>query len=246
MRTKTAILSILATGLLSYSAIAQEEAAPPPEGAAPAPEAAPAAAPEAAPAPAPEMAPPAAAAASDTKFQAGIVFLPMLIGKEKTAIGPMNASNDLAFAYGVAPVIGYAVIPGLTVGIAPQFIFNVKNKNGGDAAIEYDFMARIAYAYPVIPKLVAGLEVLPGYSLISLPSSAKNVGQGVKVSDPKGFVVAFGATAAMDITDMIFVNLGIGYQMGFQTASASGPGVNFSGDAKSSFLRIAVGGGAKF
>jgi hypothetical protein len=62
MRTKTAILSILATSLMSYSAIAQEEAPPPAEGAAPAAEAEPAAAPEAAPAPAPEMAPPAAAA----------------------------------------------------------------------------------------------------------------------------------------------------------------------------------------
>ena len=62
MRTKTAILSILATSLMSYSAIAQEEAAPPAEGAAPAPEAAPAAAPEAAPAPAPEAEAPVAAA----------------------------------------------------------------------------------------------------------------------------------------------------------------------------------------
>jgi hypothetical protein len=60
MRTKTAILSILATSLLSFSAIAQEEAAPPAEGAAPATEGAPAAAPEAAPAP--EAAAPVAAA----------------------------------------------------------------------------------------------------------------------------------------------------------------------------------------
>ena len=62
MRTKTAILSILATSLMSFSAIAQEEAAPPAEGAAPAAEGAPAAAPEAAPAPAPEAEAPVAAA----------------------------------------------------------------------------------------------------------------------------------------------------------------------------------------
>jgi hypothetical protein len=249
MRTKTAILSILATGLLSYSAIAQEEAAPPSEGAAPAPEAAPAAAPEAAPAPAPEMAPPAAAApaaASDTKFEAGIAFLPMLLGKMKVSGAGGSATSDLAFAYGVAPVFGYAVIPGLTVGIAPQFIFNVKPKGESSSATEYDFMARIAYAYPVIPKLTAGLEILPGYSMISLPSEAKNVGQGVTLSNPKGFVMAFGATAAMDITDMIFVNLGIGYQMGFQSASASAGGRSASGDVKTSFLRIAVGGGVRF
>ena len=61
MRKNIAILSILATSLMSYAAVAQDEAeaAPPPEGAAPA-------APEAAaPAPAPEAAPvPAAAPAA--------------------------------------------------------------------------------------------------------------------------------------------------------------------------------------
>jgi hypothetical protein len=62
MRTKTAILSILATSLMSYAAVAQEEAPPPAEGAAPAAEGAPAAAPEAAPAPAPEAEAPVAAA----------------------------------------------------------------------------------------------------------------------------------------------------------------------------------------
>jgi hypothetical protein len=62
MRTKTAILSILATSLMSYAAVAQEEAPPPAEGTAPAAEGAPAAAPEAAPAPAPEAEAPVAAA----------------------------------------------------------------------------------------------------------------------------------------------------------------------------------------
>ncbi len=59
MRTNIAILSILATSLVPYTAIAQDEAASPPEGT-PAPEATPAApeaAPAAGPTPAPEAAP---------------------------------------------------------------------------------------------------------------------------------------------------------------------------------------------
>jgi len=52
MRKSFAILSILAAGLMSYAAMAQDEVAPTPEGAAPASAAAPAAAPQATPAPA--------------------------------------------------------------------------------------------------------------------------------------------------------------------------------------------------
>jgi hypothetical protein len=243
MRKNIAILSILATSLMSYAAVAQDEAAAPPaEGAAPAPEAAPAAA----PAPAPEMAPAPAAAAADTKFQVGIAFLPMLIGKQKesgTVSGfKIDQSNDLKFAYGVGITASYVIIPGLSAGIAPQAIFNVIPKNAsGDAAKEFDIMARIAYAYPVIPQLSVGVEVLPGYSIISLPSSMSNQG-GVKVDNPKGFVIGFGATAAYDINNMFFANLGVGYQMGFQSTSVAGSSV----DSKTSFLRILVGGGVKF
>ena len=236
MRKNIAILSILATSLMSYAAVAQDEAAAPPaEGAAPAPEAAPAAA----PAPAPEMAPAPAAAAADTKFQVGIAFLPMLIGKEtvQSPLGSGSATSDLKFAYGFGLTAGYAVIPGLSVGIAPQFIFNVNEKNAtGDAAKEIDLMARIAYAYHVIPNLAVYAEVLPGYSIFSVP----NLPSGV--SSPKGFVFAGGVGGAYDITDMFFANLGVGYQMGFQTYSFGGK----SYDSKTSFLRIAVGGGVKF
>jgi hypothetical protein len=238
MRKNLAILSILATSLMSYAAMAQDEAAPAPEGGAPAPAAEPGAAP--APAPAAEPAVAAApAAASESKFQVGVAFLPMLIGKEKST-NPLtggSATNDLKFAYGVGLTAGYAVIPGLSVGIAPQFIFNViGSKATGDAATEIDLMARIAYAYHVIPNLAVYAEVLPGYSIVSVP----NLPSGV--SSPKGFVFAGGVGGAYDITDMFFANLGVGYQMGFQTYSFGGK----SYDSKTSFLRIAVGGGVKF
>lgn len=239
MRKKLAILSILATSLMSYAAMAQNEPVPPPEGAPPAPEGAPAMAPASAPPPEAAPAPVAAAPPAESKIQVGIAFLPMLIGKETSTNPVVTASvtNDLKFAYGFGLTAGYAVIPGLSVGIAPQFIFNVIAKGStGDAATEIDLMARIAYAYHVIPKLAVYAEVLPGYSIFSVP----NLPDGV--SSPKGFVLAAGVGGAYDITDMFFANLGVGYQMGFQTYSYSGK----SYDSKASFLRIAVGGGVKF
>jgi len=224
---KVSLFIGLALFALAGSARAQDEA----PAAAPAGDTAvaPAGDTAAAPAPAPEAAAPAAAA-SDSKMQVGVAFLPMALGK-------MNAdgtTGDLKFAYGVGLSFGYVVIPGLTVGLAPQAIFNVKGKDGdGSAAKEYDIMARIAYAYTVAPKFAVLAEVLPGYSIISNPSG---------INAGKGFVIAGGLGGMMDVTDQIFVNIGVGYQMGFQKISQSG----VTADEKTKFLRIAVGGGVKF
>ena len=73
-------------------------------------------------------------------------------------------------------------------------------------------------------------EVLPGYSIIKSPAT------------PVGFVVGFGAGVAMAMTDRFFVNLGAGYQLGFQKWKA---GAN-TYDTSTRYLRVALGGGVKF
>jgi Outer membrane protein beta-barrel domain len=212
---------------LSSSALAQEGAPPP---AAEPTMGEPAAAPAAPAAPEAMAAKPAA---SDSKIQVGLNILPMALGKMEASAGGMSASADAAFAYGVGLSANYVVIPGLTVGIAPQAIFNVKAKDGGgDAAKEYDLMLRLAYAYPVANKISLYGEVLPGYSIVS-PSSGDSA---------KGLVLAFGVGGTMDVTDQLFLNLGVGYQMGFQKLSVGGTDVDF----KTKFLRIALGVGMKF
>jgi hypothetical protein len=216
---KVSLILGLALFALAGSARAQDEAPAPAGDAA------------AAPAPAPEtVAAPAAAAASDSKMQLGLNLLPMALGKWNASGGGQSASGDLAFAYGVGLSFGYAVIPGLTVGVAPQAVFHEidKNASGGTAAKEYDLMARVAYAYTVAPKFAIYAEVLPGYSIISNPNGA---------SSAKGLVLAGGVGAMMDVTDQVFVNLGVGYQLGLQKVSGN--------DSKVSFLRIALGAGVK-
>lgn len=221
MRKTIAILSVLATSLVSYGASAQPEgappAAPPPEGAPPA-----AAAPEAAPAP---------VAGEDKKIDVGVNFLPMLMGKAKGE----DASQDLKFAYGFGLSANYQVIPGLFVGIAPQFILNVKaDMAGAKAAKELDLFARVAYSYKVIPGLGVYGEFLPGYSIGMLPSEYKDAG----LKNPKGFVLAFGAGATYDVNEQIFLNLGVGYQLGLQKSDGNKYGTRF--------LRVAVGAGMRF
>jgi len=110
MRKNIAILSILATSLVSYAAVAQDEAAAPvPEGAAAAPEGAPAAAPAAAPeaAPAPAAAPAAVPAGYPDEYAlrpltlSAMTFqgsLPIVLNLSKNAVlKPVWIPLDLRF-----------------------------------------------------------------------------------------------------------------------------------------------------
>lgn len=215
MRKVSCLIGLVAV-TLAGSARAQEEA----------PAAAPAAEPAAAPA-ADNVAAPAAtpaAAASASKMQLGLNLLPMFLGKTKTDLG----DADLKIAYGVGVSFGYQVIPGLSVGVAPQALFNVKAKDGdADAAKQYDLMARVAYTYAVIPNLGVYAEVLPGYSIISPKSGDSS----------KGFALAGGVGALYDLNEQLYLNLSVGYEYGMQKVN----GAKF-GD---SFLRIGVGAGVK-
>jgi opacity protein-like surface antigen len=226
---KVSLFLGLALFALAGSARAQEESAP--AGAPPALDGngAPMAGPEAAP-----VSAPVAAAAPDSKMQVGLNLLPMALGKVTGADANGGSSSmDLGFAYGVGLSFGYAVIPGLTVGLAPQAVLHVIPKDAtGTASKEFDIMARVAYAYTVAPKFAIYAEVLPGYSIITNPSPF-NAG--------KGLVLAGGVGATMDVTDQVFVNLGVGYQMGFQKISQGGA----TADEKSKFLRVALGAGVK-
>jgi hypothetical protein len=147
-----------------------------------------------------------------------------------------TVSAEAYFAYGFALSAGYEILPGLSVGFAWQLIFGVQPKpsdtaNPG-AASEYDYMARVAYAYRLVDTISVYAEVLPGYSEINPPG----------VTQSTGFVVAFGAGCAIDMTDRFFINVGGGYQMGFQSQTS---GIHEL-QLRSKYVRVALGGGVKF
>ena len=173
-------------------------------------------------------------AASRHKLQVGLSFLPMGLGKWTNSPNPLTTvTTDAAFAYGLGLSVGYQVIPHLVVGLAPQAIFNVKEKATTppvDAVREYDLMARVAGELEVVEGTTAYAEVLPGYSLITTDSG------------PKGFVIAFGLGATMQMTDRIFVNVGGGYQIGYQKWSE---GAN-TYTTSTKYIRVALGGGVRF
>jgi len=189
--------------------------------------------------------------ANKGRLHLGLSFLPMSLGKFSAVYGGMPSTLDAAFAPGASLSVGYEVVRGLTLGIAPQAIFNVKPKEdpittSPPASKEVDLMARVAYAYPFADTIAIYGEVLPGYSLV-LPAAG---------NPAKGFVIGVGGGLTMDLTARTYINLGAGYQWGFQSrtdttlvkdmmtgTTTSKKVVN---DVKTEYIRVALGGGWRF
>jgi hypothetical protein len=173
------------------------------------------------------------AAPSPARLELGITLLPMGLGRFRASPGGMTFTTDAAFSYGLGVSAAYVVLPGLSLGIAPQALFNVKPKDQNDGgAQEFDLMARAAYSRPVIDTIDLYVEVLPGYSLIHPPDG----------DTARGLVVGFGGGAIMHLSDRWFTNLGLGYQVGLQKL----PAKDMSADVNTRYLRVALGAGTRF
>lgn len=234
MRTASTLVGLMVVAL--GAAARAEEPAPAP---APLPDAAPAT-------------PPAPAAAAVMTYstvpadpprrplEVALSFLPMARGTLATPGGAATLTGNAQFAYGGALEVTYRVLAGLHVGLAPQAIYNVNYKtnpagNGiplPAASTEYDVMARLAYSFPIVDGITLYAEALPGYSLIIVPHA----------KTPKGPVLAVGGGVAMDMSDRIFINVGVGYQLGFQTLPLAG----VDREDRTRYLRVALGVGARF
>jgi hypothetical protein len=184
---------------------------------------------------------PAVAPASDrAKLVFGASFLPMAVGKFTFSDSFTSTSTqDAYFAYGVGISGSYenGGLPGLSLGLAPQAIFNVQAKPNdianAAAMTEVDIMVRLAYAHRLVEGIAVYVAALPGYSLI-IPSDKSAVSRGLVLGGDVGAVV--------DMTSSAFFNLGAGYQVGFQSQFA---GVH-ENQLRTKYVRVAVGGGVRF
>ncbi|MES1209735.1 MAG: hypothetical protein ABUS79_27695, partial [Pseudomonadota bacterium] len=157
--------------------------------------------------------------AAQRRFDLVLSLLPMEGGKYTTPLGlGETVTTDASFAYGISLNFNARVFRGLSVGVAPQAIWNVQPKVSPSqlmslgASKEYDLLLRLAYTQPLVDGISVYAEALPGYSVLTPP-----MGKGAK-----GAVVAFGVGVTMDLTDRIFASIGAGYQVGFQALSVSG------------------------
>jgi hypothetical protein len=169
------------------------------------------------------------------RLEVSLSLLPMGLGRFTASPGGMTTTDDAAFSYGVALHAGYVVIPGLTVGLVPQLLLNVKPKvQDGDAAQEIDLFARIAYSQQLVDSIALFVEVLPGYSLIHPPNNGDN---------SMGLVLGLGGGATMPLSERSFASLGVGYQVGFQKL----PAKDLAPEGPSTrYVRVAIGVGTRF
>jgi hypothetical protein len=176
----------------------------------------------------------------ERRIEVGLSFLPMAAGKFTTPIGPASAdvTAGMSFAYGAGLVATYRLIAGLSVGLAPQIVWNVKYKvypvqaTAPATATEYDLMVRVAYTQPLAEGVAVYGEALPGYSKISQPGG----------DAANGLVVNLGAGFVMDLGPRAFANLGGGYQLGFQKLSTPTGAL----DNYTRYVRVVLGGGVRF
>ena len=167
--------------------------------------------------------------------EVSVSLLPMGLGRFTASPGGMTSTDDAAFSYGLALHAGYIVIPGLTVGLAPQLLLNVKPKvQDGGAAQEIDLFARIAYSQQLVDSIGLFVEVLPGYSLIHPPNNGDN---------SMGLVLGLGGGATLALSDRAFASFGVGYQVGFQKL----PPKDLAPEGPSTrYVRVAIGVGTRF
>jgi opacity protein-like surface antigen len=190
----------------------------------------------------PANAAPARAVAGAPAFQLGVNLLPMLLGRVTTGPSGADTSSHLDPAYGFGLWFGYRVLGGLSAGVAPQVVFHLSSKDSAgyrviDSEREYDLMARIAYAYTLMPRLEVYAEILPGYAFVTY----NEITLGVQPPTARGMVLAAGLGTAFAVTDLLFASVGVGYQQGFQTSH----GIS-NREVRTKFLRMAVGAGVRF
>jgi hypothetical protein len=192
-----------------------------------------------------------AAPAPHRRLEVALTFLPMSLGTFKSVYGGMPVSLDAAIAPGGSLSVSYEVIRGLSIGLAPQLLFNVKPKEDPittdpAASTELDAMVRIAYAYPLTDTIAVYAAALPGFSLIK-----------PQKGDPaSGFVIAGEAGAIIGLGDRWFVNLAGGYQHGFQKRTDTADILDDNGmktgekqtvtDVNTIYYRVALGVGVRF
>jgi hypothetical protein len=167
------------------------------------------------------------------RMELALSLLPMGLGRFTASPGGMTFTADAAFSYGLGVSASYAIAGGLSLGLAPQAIFNVKPKEqNGDAAQEFDFMARLAYTLRLVNSTAVYAEALPGYSLIR-PSNGDTA---------LGPVLGMGIGAVIDLSEQMFCNLGVGYQLGFQKL----PAKDNNAEVRTRYLRLAFAVGVRF
>ena len=139
-------------------------------------------------------------------------------------------SGDTATAYGISGLFEARVTPNISIGFAPNLIFNVKGADETDSATEIDLPLRLAAGADVAPSVRLYGFASPGYSILFPPD-------GGDVGNPSGFMIGFGGGAGFLVAPNVMVTGELGYQLRFLSATPRGVEVTY----KSNYLTLGLG-----
>ncbi len=154
-----------------------------------------------------------ASLAKEPTMNAGVRMMMLPTGSVAVASNGEKQSSTTAFAFGVSPHFDYNLIKYFSVGIGPDFIFNVNGKDSqGDSSNLINLNARLKGTVPILEALDAYVLVTPGFSVLIRPGERKSA---------KGFAMGILGGANYKINRRFGMYMEAGYQLGFQKASES-------------------------
>jgi opacity protein-like surface antigen len=178
--------------------------------------------------------------ASDSKMRVEAQFELLPLGSAKETTAGISVSGDTAVAYGISGAFDYAVMPYLSIGVAPRLVLNVKGKDNetGNSSNEIDLRARIRAHVPVMPGVELFASLYPGYTIVTSPMDG--------IDSATGFAIGGAVGATYDISPKLFVGGEVGYQRAFTSVKMSSQGQSVSDDVDVSYMHIGLGAGTRF
>jgi hypothetical protein len=174
------------------------------------------------------------------RVQAQLEMLPL--GSTKASVAGASESTDLALAYGVTGAFDYAVMPYLSIGVAPRLVLDVNEKDGpesGSSDTQVDLRARIVGHIPVARGLEVYAALTPGYTLVLSGTEG--------VPDANGFAIGGAAGLTYDVSPRLFVSGEVGYQRAFTSAEIMPTaGTSVEADLDVSYMHVGLGAGTRF
>jgi len=179
--------------------------------------------------------------ADSSKLRLAAQFEVLPLGSAKASAGGVSApSQDTALAYGVSAALDYAVMPYLSIGLAPRLVFNVKadDSSSDSADKELDLRARVQAHFPVTPGLEVFAALTPGYTVVLSSEDG--------VSNATGFAIGGSVGLTYDVSPKMFLTGEVGYQRAFTSADVTVGTQKMSADLDLSYMNIGVGAGTRF
>lgn len=163
------------------------------------------------------------------------------IGMFKGESPGVSLSADTATAFEVGGRFEYQVTPLLSIGIAPAFRFNVKDKDADDSASQLDVPLRIAVGGDVAPAIRVYGFAMPGYTFL-FPSKDEQ-GNSYNAS---GFMIGFGGGVGYRVGPKFMLSGELSYQFRFPSTTVQGGDVSYDVSYQDNYLTFTVGAAVGF